>query len=327
MDPIVGLLDGVRARGAFLLRSSLRPPWSIRVQDEAPLTLVVVARGQACALLDDDQQAVLEAGTVAIFRGPDAYVLADSPETAPTVVIHPGQRCETPEGVEVPMASLGVRAWGNANDGDTMLITGTYEGSSEVARRLLVCLPPFLQVGATEPRGRIIDVLLEEMLRDAPGQDAVLDRILDVVLVEALRAWFALPGSPVPAWYVAQSDPIVGQALRLMHEQPESPWTVASLAVACSVSRATFARRFAELVGDAPMTYLTEWRLALAADLLREPGVTLGSVARQVGYGTPYALSAAFKRVRGASPREYLALSSRSAVDVPSVSAAAGAAW
>jgi AraC-like DNA-binding protein len=97
----------------------------------------------------------------------------------------------------------------------------------------------------------------------------------------------------------------VGQALRRLHNNPAHPWTVATLAAEVGVSRAALARRFTELVGEPPMTFLTGWRLALAADLLREPAATLGAVARQVGYGSPFALSAAFKRVRGISPQQH----------------------
>jgi AraC-like DNA-binding protein len=100
---------------------------------------------------------------------------------------------------------------------------------------------------------------------------------------------------------------VVGPALRLLHHRPAHPWTVASLAVATGVSRAALARRFTELVGEPPMSFLAGWRLTLAADLLREPGATVGSVARQVGYGSPFALSAAFKRVRGISPQQHRA--------------------
>jgi AraC-like DNA-binding protein len=102
----------------------------------------------------------------------------------------------------------------------------------------------------------------------------------------------------------------VGHALRLLHQEPSAPWTVASLAREVGVSRATLARRFADEVGETPMAYLTEWRLALAADLLREPDATVAGVARQVGYGTGFALSAAFSRVRGISPSEHRALAS-----------------
>ena len=102
-----------------------------------------------------------------------------------------------------------------------------------------------------------------------------------------------------------RSDRVVGAALRLMQDDPAHPWTVAGLAAATSVSRATLARRFSELVGEPPMAYLTSWRLALAADLLREPDATVSAVAAQVGYGSSFALSTAFKRIRGISPREH----------------------
>jgi AraC-like DNA-binding protein len=90
-----------------------------------------------------------------------------------------------------------------------------------------------------------------------------------------------------------------------MQRHPEHPWSVSELARRAGVSRAAFARRFTRLVGEPPMAYLTDWRLALASDLLLEPEATLASVARQVGYATPFALSAAFKRERGVSPRDH----------------------
>jgi AraC-like DNA-binding protein len=90
-----------------------------------------------------------------------------------------------------------------------------------------------------------------------------------------------------------------------MHHNPAHPWTVASLGRETGVSRAALARRFNELVGEPPMTFLTGWRIALAADLLLEPGATIGSVANQVGYSSPFALSAAFKRLRGISPQQH----------------------
>lgn len=134
---------------------------------------------------------------------------------------------------------------------------------------------------------------------------AVLDRLLDLLLIAALREWFARPGGKAPAWYRAHGDPVVGRALQMLHNNPAHPWTVASLATRTGASRAALARRFTALVGEPPMSYLTEWRLALAADLLCEPDATVGAVAHQVGYGSSFALSAAFKRIRGVSPREH----------------------
>jgi AraC-like DNA-binding protein len=151
----------------------------------------------------------------------------------------------------------------------------------------------------------LVGYLADEVTRDEPGQEAVLDRLLDLLLIAALRAWFARPDAPVPGWYRAHGDPVIGPALRLLHNDPARPWTVESLARETGVSRAALARRFTDLVGEPPMTFLTSWRLTLAADLLREPGATVTSVARQVGYGSPFALSAAFKRDRGISPAQF----------------------
>src|SRR6185312_15344124 len=143
--------------------------------------------------------------------------------------------------------------------------------------------------------------------KDDPGQEAVLDRLLDLLLIAVLRAWFARPEAEAPGWYRAHGDPVVGPALRLLQNNPAHPWTVATLAHETGVSRAALARRFNALVGEPPMAFLTEWRLTLAADLLREPGATISAVARQVGYSSPFALSTAFKRVRGVSPKEHRA--------------------
>jgi len=308
MDAMGALLTGPRARGAFLLRSRLSAPWALRIADEAPLTVVAMVAGDAWMLPDDTEHEQVHAGDVVVLRGPAPYTVADDPQTRPQAVIRPGQRCTTPAGAEIGlMRSLGVRAWGNDPHGTTDLLTGTYQLDGEVSRRLLRALPAMLVI-RDDPHVRpLVDLLAGEVGRQEPGQEAVLDRLLDLVLIATLRAWFARPGGAAPAWYRAGSDPVVGPALGLMHHGPEQPWTVTSLAAAVGVSRAAFARRFQALVGEPPMSFLTEWRLALAADLLSEPDATVESVARQVGYSSPYALSTAFKRERGVSPREHRA--------------------
>jgi AraC-like DNA-binding protein len=306
MDAVAGLLDGPRARGAFLLRSLLDPPWSMRIEDGAPLCLIAVTRGEAWLLPEDGETRRLSTGDVAVIRGPDPYMLADDPATAPQVVILPGGQCVTPDGQEVPLMSwMGVRSWGNSPVGSTVMLSGTYELEGEVSRRLLGALPPLLVLAADAWQSPLVELLAEEIVKDDPGQEAVLDRLLDLLLIAVLRAWFARPDGEAPAWYRAYSDPVVGRALRLIHNDPAHPWTVAELAAEAGVSRAALARRFTELVGEPPMTFLTDWRLSLAADLLLEPEATVGSVAYQVGYRSPFALSTAFKRVRGISPQQH----------------------
>src|SRR5690349_2070609 len=188
MDPIAGLLDGPRARRAFLLRCTMDPPWALHIRDEAPLSLVAVLRGGACFVADDGEPCRLGRGDVAILLGPDHYLFADDPSTPPQAIIHPGQRCTTPDGQEIPqMRSFGVRRWGNAADGATEILTGTYNAEGEVSRRLLDALPRQLVLRGGEWRSPVLDLLAAELPRDEPGQDAVLDRLLDLLLIDAVR--------------------------------------------------------------------------------------------------------------------------------------------
>lgn len=306
MDALARLVDGPRAQGAFLLQTIMTPPWSVRIEDRAPLSLVAVVRGEAWVVPDHGDAVRLRPGDVTITRGPDAYTFADDPATPPRVVIHPGQRCTTPDGEDLSEAMhLGVRTWGDGLDGPVVLLVGTYRPSSEISRRLLDALPPLLALPGEAWESPLIALLGQEISRDDPGQEVVLDRLLDLLLVTVLRSWFSRPEADTPGWYHASGDPLVGPALRLLHGDPAHPWTVSALAAKVGASRAALYRRFTELVGEPPMAYLTGWRLALAADLLRESDATIGAVAGQVGYGSAFALSTAFKRVRGVSPREY----------------------
>jgi AraC-like DNA-binding protein len=306
MDPLSCLLDGPRARGAFVLRSSLAAPWSIRIEDEAPLTLAMVVRGAAWIRTDSGEAHGLRAGDIAVLRGPEPYVVSDAPDRRPLAIIDAGQVCRAADERQAnPMGPQGVRLWGNSPDGETMLLTGTYRTHPELSRHLLTALPAVFVAPGADGTNPLVGYLTRESQRDEPGQDAVLDRLLDLLLVAVLRSWFARPDAEVPGWYHAQHDPVVGPALALIHDYPAQPWSVASLASAASTSRATLARRFHDLVGQSPIIYLTNWRLTLAADLLAEGGETLEAVARQVGYGDAFALSTAFKRVRGVSPSDH----------------------
>jgi AraC-like DNA-binding protein len=223
------------------------------------------------------------------------------------VVIHPGQRCTTLSGEDLRFEmSLGVRTWGTSVSGTTTSVICAYEGHSEVSGRLLAALPTVVVLRADDWNSPLVDLLAEEAGLDGPGQEAYLDRLLDVLLIAVLRAWFDR-GENAPTWWHAERDPVVGRALKLIYNNPGHPWTVANLAAAVGNSRAVFARRFTDQVGEPPIAFLTSWRLAMAADMLRSSRTTIAAIARQVGYGTPFALSSAFKRAYGVSPNTYRA--------------------
>ncbi|NNM47472.1 AraC family transcriptional regulator [Knoellia koreensis] len=306
MDGLTALLDGPRARGAFVLRCLLDQPWAIRLEDGAPLSVTAVVRGQAWVHADGADPVRLDPGDVVVRCDPEPWSMAE-PADAPTLaVIEPGQRCVTPDGrsLDLPLRQ-GIRSWGTGPTARTELLTGVYEVEGAVGGRLLQSLPPTMVVRRGELDTPVVELLAREAAREAPGQEAVLDRMLDLLTITTVRAWFARPDVVAPGWFRAAADPVVGRALELVHHQPEQPWTVESLAREVGLSRAAFARRFTEQVGEPPMAFLTRWRIDLAADLLLDPSMTVGAAARQVGYATPFALSAAFKRERGISPRDH----------------------
>jgi AraC-like DNA-binding protein len=305
MGALDNLISGPRAQDAFLLRLSMEPPWSLSVEDEAPLTVMAQLEGDAW-IVAERERVRLEPGDLAIAKGPDHYLLADDPERPATIVVDPEQRCRSLEGRSlVDEMLLGVRTWGNDIAGSSQMLVGTYNLDSEVSRRLLRALPRQIHLPAAEWDSPLVDLLAAEVSRERPGQEVILDRTLDLLLMTAVRAWFDQPEHDAPGWYRAEADEAIGTTIRLIHEEPARAWTVAELAAEAGMSRAAYARRFGEVVGEPPMTYLTNWRLTLAADLLREPDVTVGDVAERVGYATPFGLSAAFKRVRGVSPSQY----------------------
>jgi AraC-like DNA-binding protein len=314
MDAISHALLTPSARGAFVLRCSLDPPWAMRIEDESPLSVVALVRGHAYIRPDGAEPVLLRAGDVALVRGPRHYLVADAVDTPAQVLIQPGQVCVNLAGPGTPpMSDVGVRTWGNSANGATVMLDGTYESQTMVGKRLLEQLPELIVAPREHVPGTLLDYLAGQISSDEPGQDAVLDRMLDLILIAVLRWWFAERQAGGAGWYRAYADPAVGRALRLMQDNPAVPWTVARLGSEAGLSRAAFARRFTDLVGEPPMSFLTNWRLSLAADLLDEPGTTVAAVARRVGYATPFAFSTAFKRLHQVSPQEY-----RSAVPQPS---------
>jgi AraC-like DNA-binding protein len=318
VDALAGLLDAPRARGAFALRVVMSAPWSLRILAESPVTLLAGISGRTWIVPDAGEPVWIDPGDIAVTRAPGHYNVADSPDTSPQFVIHRGQDCRDLDGNSVRDAMAhGVRTWGNDPSGKTVFLVGAYEHLSDVSDRLLRALPPVLALSRADWGSPLLQLLCDEVVKDEPGQAVVLDRLLDLLLAAVLKAWFSRHDSTTPSWWRFQGDPIVERALRVMHERPAHPWTMDELAAQSGASRATLARRFQDLVGESPMTFLRNRRMALAADLLCQPDETVSSVAEKVGYATPFAFSAAFKRVRGISPQEHRASAPPITTNIP----------
>jgi AraC-like DNA-binding protein len=303
VDAVSELLADVRARGAVFRQTIMRPPWALRMASGAPLTLATVLRGHAWIVPDQHEPVPIGVGDIAVVRGDVPYAVADNPATSPSLVVTSADYCPGAEGIEY--TSGPARTCGTPVDGAAVLLSGAFERRGELSERLLQALPAVLVVPAKDSLSPSAEMVADEVARDRPGQQMVLDRLLDLMLVSALRSWFDNPDTDAPAWCRALDDPVVGSALRLLHDTPAHSWTVADLAAKVGVSRAALARRFTALVGEPPMAYLTSWRIDLAADLLRKTDHTVGTIARKVGYANAFALSVAFKRLRGTRPSDH----------------------
>lgn len=304
MDPLTHFLDGPRAVGAFALAMHMSAPWGVTIRDGAALTVVVVTRGQA--RVDD---VLLDRGDVALVRGPEPYTVTDADGSVPLIEIGPGQLCTTLDGHDLrDEMRHGIRRWGNSSDGETSLLVGTYERPDEAGGLVARALPRLAVVRSDRADSAVIDMLSREIANDDQAAQLVVDRLLDVLVVNTIRRWVDDPAhAEQPTWltWLTCTDPLVARALQCMHTEPAAPWTVENLARAINTSRASLAARFRSGVGEPPMSYLARWRLTVAGDLLHSEDATVAEVARRVGYTNAFAFSTAFKRQVGATPSEF----------------------
>ncbi|MEU0340366.1 AraC family transcriptional regulator [Streptomyces bobili] len=309
VDPLSALLSGIRAEGSVVSHAVLEAPWTIRFADGAPLTMVSVLRGGGTLLLPDGTEKAVGVGDTAIVRGPDPFHLADRPSSCNRPHAEYEIACFT-EDAACTAQDLGGIRWGNDPDGATALIVGAYRASGHRHQRLLRALPPVLVINeGTEVCAWLETAAADAALRSA-GSQALMDRLLDWALVCTLRTWFEQAGPDAPDWYRGLAEPILAPALQAFHARPSKTWTVAALAAESGVSRALFAKRFTEVMGRPPLTYLTECRMDEAEALLSDTDFAIAQIAESVGYADAFGFSAAFKRHRGLSPSVFRAAAS-----------------
>jgi AraC-like DNA-binding protein len=192
----------------------------------------------------------------------------------------------------------------------TNLICGAFEFQGPQTAASLVVLPQWIRVPKRERRANewlnaTVRFLRRETQEPGMGSETIITRLIDVLFVEAVRAWLKDQPEGSAGWLGALRDPSIGTALGLIHQAPEKQWTVPALAAQVGMSRSPFAARFTALVGQAPMSYLKRWRLQLAARLLQNQTLALSSIAEQVGYESTPAFSRVFKREFGVAPGQY----------------------
>ncbi len=306
MDPLSDVLRAVRLNGAYFYMVEAAHPWSILTVEakklvprihsasEHLISYHILTSGSCWGGVAGDEQVLMQPGDAIVFSHGDANLMSSERSRvvdAATIAATPG-RYPT------------VATVGDGSGAKSTFVCGFLGCDLRPYNPLLSALPHRMLA-----RGVAGDWLAEfprhvvaESSNPQPGSDTMLTRMAELMFVEVVRRHVASLSSRETGWLAGLSDAVVGLALRALHERPEHPWTLATLARTVGTSRTVLIERFSELVGIPPMQYLTQWRLQLAADQLARGSGKVATIGARVGYESEAAFSRAFKRATGQSP-------------------------
>jgi AraC-like DNA-binding protein len=310
MDALSETLRVVRLVGAIFINARFTAPWcylspradSVASMLEPGAERVVIfhliTEGECYVELGNDPPVRLVAGDAVIFPQGDAHRMNSQPGLAPAT---------QGAGLDVVLSRRPRQLAYGGGGPATRLVCGYLACDARLARMLMAGLPPLVKVNV---RGSNAGIWLEASVRYAlaearsprPGGAGVLAKLAEVLFIEVLRLYMNEQGEGHTGWLAGVRDRIVGAALNALHTRPSHAWTLEELAREAGSSRSVLAERFQLLVGSSPMQYLTQWRMLLAANLLRRSNAPLAHIAQDVGYQTDTAFSRAFRREFGAPP-------------------------
>jgi AraC-like DNA-binding protein len=299
MDVLAEVLRVSGARGALGVMLKAGGTWGQWLDSYPGAALHVVSRGTMWLHVTGEKPLQVQAG--------DAVLV--SPGTAHGIAGGAGVMmgsCDREAAVRALADGRALRL-GSAPV-ETEVIVLHYEQDPEVSTPVLTSLALPMHVTARENAQlrRTVELLTAELARPQIGATAAVNSIVDLLLVQFVRAWLARrPEEQSGSWLGAMRDPVVRDALSCVHARPEGPWTTETLAAATSVSRATLSRHFRSALGQTPGAYVTQWRIDLASVRLRDTDESVESISGAVGYASPHAFSRAFRRARGMAPGEY----------------------
>ena len=298
-DPLGEALHFLRMNGAYYCRSELTAPWGLTIPPTPGyLWFHVVTSGRLWLETGDEERDWIQLGDLALVPHGDGHVLRSDPGVAAPGILDL-EREAVSDRYEI------LRHGGGG--APTGLICGAVRFAHPAAGNLIEILPRTIRVEASSsPRLEWMQGILRLMASEAaelrPGSEAVITRLGDILVIQAIRAWIESDPAAQKGWLGALQDPQIGRAISNVHRDPARNWTVASLAGELAMSRSAFAARFTELVGEPVMSYVARWRMQVAVAALKEEGATVGQLADRLGYRSEAAFSRAFKRVIGVSP-------------------------
>ena len=292
--------------GVFYTQSEFTEPWALALPP-LPNCLMfhVVTEGEAWLEEDGADPIALAPGALALVPHGEGHRLSSAPDV-PAADLFDVPREPVGERYEI------LRHGGGGTP--TTMVCGAVRLDHPAVGHLAAVLPRriLVEAGGDGHAGSLsperawmqgtLALMAAEAARRQPGGEALITRLADALVVQAVRTWLLEAPEDRAGWLGALRDPHVGRALLAVHRDPERAWTVGALAAEAAQSRSAFAARFADLVGEPPMRYVTRWRMHVAATVLREENATVVEVADRLGHASEAAFSRAFKRVVGVPP-------------------------
>jgi AraC-like DNA-binding protein len=311
MDALSDVLKALRISGGVFLDAAFTAPWCVasrvvpedfRTPDELPTSVVAfhyVVSGEMTVEVEGTPPLAVRAGEMVLLPRNDPHLLASAPGIAP---VDPEPHVQRVDGGLLRMVYGG--------GGEPTHIVCGYVGSDVRQHPLLEALPIALTLDIKDkPCAEWVAASFlyasQEVASGRAGSETVLAKLSELLFVEAVRQYAETLPPDRKGWFAGLRDPAVGRALALMHGNVSRAWTTEALAAAVHLSRSAFAERFTQLVGVPPITYLTDWRIQLAAQRLRDTPRSISRIAAEVGYESEATFTRAFKRAMGVAPGRY----------------------
>ena len=313
MDALSELLKVVRLRGAMYFNAEFSAPWAVRSPSsrvaqpvlapaaEQLITYHLLTAGRAYVKIEGQPVVTLTAGDVVAFPHGHGHVLGNG---SGCPIVDSAQTVS-----ELMDGRLAVSRYGGGGE-VTRFVCGYLDCDPWLAQVLVSGLPPVMVVNIRSGEGGAwlessIQHAVAQAAATAPGSDAIVAKLSEVLFAETLRRYMANLTPQQTGWVAGAGDPAVGRALAAMHARPQHPWSIAELSQEAGLSRSALTERFKHYLGVPPMTYIAQWRLHLGADALRTTSRGVAEIAGDVGYESEAAFNRAFKRAFGVPPARF----------------------
>jgi AraC-like DNA-binding protein len=301
VDAVDEVLTTLRVRSTIYCRSELNAPWGFAVKPAEVSVFHLISAGSGWLEVNDlDDPVRLEIGDVVLLMTGRGHRLTDDRSSKTEWLDEILERTPPSEG-RLIYGGTGPR---------TEMICGHFQIEGAQANPLLMSLPPLLRLERNDPATAewvkaLLAMLQHEVSHQQPGGGAMLARLADILITQAIRNFLISLANTDQPHFGALRNPRIAKAVRLFQSDPSRPWTVEDMANEVAMSRSSFAAAFRQLTGESPMRYLTRCRLARAASHLASGDMTVFAIAREVGYDSEASLTKAFSRTFGVAPGAY----------------------